>query len=96
MLEKIGETIGCLEERYSLEQLHTDGLLSMLYIRYQNAQSVLQDSQAGYSRLRGTLQFLTSANRAYIGSASDWEDPLRRLVADVDKWIDLFLKDEAD
>ncbi len=96
MLEKIEEAIGYLEEQYGGGQLSADGLLSMLYIRYQNARSVLQDPQAGYSHLRGALQFLTSANRAYIGSTSDWEDPLRRLIAEVDQWIDLYLKDETD
>lgn len=93
--EKVEETIGYLEEQCSYEQLYEDGLVSMLYIRYQNAQSVLQDQQTGYSRLRGALQFLISANRAYIGSSSDWEDPLRQLIADVDRWIDSYLKDEA-
>lgn len=93
--EKIEETIGCLEEQYGDGQLSSDGLLSMLHTRYENARSVLRDPQAGYSRLRGALQFLTSANRAYIGSTSDWEDPLRRQVAEVDRWIDLYLMDET-
>ncbi len=96
MQEKIEETIGYLEEQCSGEQLFADGLWSMLYIRYQNARSVLRDSQAGYSRVRGALQFLTSANRAYVGSGSDWEDPLRQLTAEVDRWIDLYFKDETD
>ena len=78
MQEKIEETIGYLEEQCSGEQLFADGLWSMLYIRYQNARSVLRDSQAGYSRVRGALQFLTSANRAWF---------LRRLL-----WRRLYLQ----
>lgn len=94
--DTVEQTIGYLEGQCSYEQLYEDGLLSMLYTRYQNARSVLQDQQAGYSRLRSALQFLISANRAYIGSGSDWEDPLWQILRDADKWIDLYLKDEAE
>lgn len=92
----VEETIAYLEGQCSDEQLYEDGLFSMLYTRYQNARSVLQDPQTGYSRLRGTLQFLISANRAYVGSVSDWEDPFRQILMDADKWIDYYLKDEAE
>ncbi len=95
LLEKALEITAYLEEHYDYEQLYEDGLYAMLYIRYQNALSLLREDRPGYGRLRAGLQFLISANRAYVGSVSDWEDPLRKLLSESDRWIDLYLQDDG-
>ena len=38
--DMVEQTIGYLEGQCSYEQLYEDGLLSMLYTRYQNARSI--------------------------------------------------------
>ncbi|MDD3193422.1 MAG: hypothetical protein PHE47_06145 [Oscillospiraceae bacterium] len=94
LLEKTQEIIAYVEEHCDDEQLHGEGLYAMLYIRYENALSLLREASPGYSKLRAGLQFLISANRAYIGSTSDWEDPLRNLLSESDRWIDRYLQDD--
>ena len=82
------------EEHCDYEQLFEDGLYAMLYIRYQNALSLLREKSPGYSRLQAGLHFLISANRAYVGASSDWEDPLRKLLSEADRLVDQYLHDD--
>ena len=62
LLEKALEITAYLEEHCDYQQLYEDGLYAMLYIRYQNALSLLREDHPGYGRLRAGLQFLISAN----------------------------------
>ncbi|MGN0625646.1 MAG: hypothetical protein ACI4I8_05210 [Oscillospiraceae bacterium] len=96
LLEKTQEITAYLEEHCDFEQLYEDGLYAMLYTRYQNALSLLREASPGYSRLRAGLQFLISANRAYIGSSGDWEDPLRKLLTESDWLVDQYLRDDKN
>ena len=92
--DQVLEVINYLEEHCDYEQLFEDGLYAMLYIRYQNALSLLREKSPGYSRLQAGLQFLISANRAYVGASSDWEDPLRKLLSEADRLVDQYLHDD--
>ena len=92
--DQVLEVINYLEEHCDYEQLFEDGLYAMLYIRYQNALSLLREKSPGYSRLQAGLHFLISANRAYVGASSDWEDPLRKLLSEEDRLVDQYLHDD--
>ena len=50
LLEKALEITAYLEEHCDYEQLYEDGLYAMLYIRYQNALSLLREDRPGYGR----------------------------------------------
>lgn len=88
--EKIREVISYLEDQGP----HEEGLLSMIDIRYKNALSILCEKNPGHSRLRGSLQFLFSANRAYVGDTGNLQDPLRVLLMEVDKLVDTYLHEK--
>ena len=63
-------------------------------LRLLHALSLLREKSPGYSRLQAGLQFLISANRAYVGASSDWEDPLRKLLSEADRLVDQYLHDD--
>ena len=95
LLPKAEQIVGYLEENCSSEALYEGGIFAMLYIRYQNALSALRENPQNSGRLRSALQFLISANRAYIGDHGDWEDPLRQILMEMDKLVDSYLHKEA-
>lgn len=96
LLEAVQEVLNELELDCDPVQLQEDGLYAMLYLRYQNALSLLREEQSGYLRLKRSLQFLVSANQAYFGTVGHREDPLRDRLAQADRWIDWYLQDKRE
>ncbi|MDD2955589.1 MAG: hypothetical protein PHD67_04650 [Oscillospiraceae bacterium] len=91
LTEQLHRTILLMEDVCTLEELHGDGLSSVIYRRYQNAFSTLRDPNSGFSARRRDIQFLLSVNRAYIDRSNRWGDDLRDALMETDRLIDHFL-----
>lgn len=94
LTEKIREVISYLEDHFDYDALYEEGLLSMIHTRYKNALSLLCEKNPGHSRVRGAVQFLFSANRAYVGDTGNLQDPLRTLLMEADKLVDTYLHEK--